>query len=54
LDEKGHCLAAAQLSVVILSPSGNTKLTEQSACGTNFKKSSYPSMPLSGCNNGQE
>jgi hypothetical protein len=27
---------------------------EQIACGTNFQKSPYPSMLLSGCNNGQE
>jgi hypothetical protein len=54
LDEKGHCLAATLLSVVILSLSEKLKLLEQNAYGTNFKKSPYLSMLLSGCNNGQE
>jgi hypothetical protein len=54
LDERGHCLAATLLSVVILCLSEKPNILEQNACGTNFKKSPYPSMLLSGFNNGQE
>jgi hypothetical protein len=54
LDENGHCLAAVLLSVVILSLSGKPELLEQNACGTSVQKCPYPSMLLSGYNNGQE
>jgi hypothetical protein len=40
--------------VVILSLSRKPELLEQTARGTSFEKSSYPSMLLSGYNNGQE
>jgi hypothetical protein len=53
LDEEGHCLAATLLSVVMLSISGKPELLEQDACGTHVKKSPYPSMLLSSCNNGR-
>jgi hypothetical protein len=52
VDEKECCLAATLLSVVILSLSEKPKLLEQTACGTNFKRSPHPSMNISGCNNG--
>jgi hypothetical protein len=49
LDEKGHCLAASLLSVLILSLSEKPKLMEQNARRTNFQKFPYPSILLSGC-----
>jgi hypothetical protein len=36
-DEKGHCLAATLLSMVILS-FRKAQTSEQNACGTNFQK----------------
>jgi hypothetical protein len=48
---KRHCLAVTLLSVIILSFSGKL---EQNAFRTNFQKSPYPSMLLSGCNHGQK
>jgi hypothetical protein len=53
MDKKEQHLAVALLFDIILCLSGKPKLLEQIACETDFQKSVYLSMLLSGCYNGQ-